>query len=144
LATVVPDSVVAPLGGQERVVCLPERIHPARGGCRGCGCGWRRRIWRLWGTGAEVFARETAALPQGVEGGDVGEEIGTNQLRALAVFSSAARAFDRPSVFGEKVDQHIPVVSLYLDHAAFDGVTGAAFLFESGGEILEFTELERR
>ena len=59
------------------------------------------------------------------------------KLWVLAVFSSAARAFDRPSVFGEKVDQHIPVVSLYLDHAAFDG---AAFLFESGGEILELTE----
>ena len=99
MATVVPDSVVPPLGGQERVVCLPERIHPAGRACRGCGCGWRRPYTAVSGElGAEVFARETTALPQGVEGGDVGEEIGTNQLRALAVFSSDRKSTRRTPV----------------------------------------------
>jgi hypothetical protein len=87
LATVEPDSVVPPLGGQELVVYLPERIHPA--GLRRLRLRLETAVFGASGElGAEVFAREAAALPQGVEGGDVGEEIGTNQLRVLAVSSS--------------------------------------------------------
>ena len=83
LVAVVADSISAE--GQELVVYLPERIHRL-------GAQRLRLETAVYGAsgelGAEVFARETDDLPQGVEGGDVGEEIGTNQLRVLAVATS--------------------------------------------------------
>ena len=50
---------------------------------------------------------------------------------------STARTFDCPPVFGEQIDQHITVVSLYFDYSAFDGATRAALLLEAGSEFLE-------
>ena len=85
LVAVVADSISAE--GQELVVYLPERIH--RLGAQRLRLRLETAVYGASGElGAEVFARETDDLPQGVEGGDVGEEIGTNQLRVLAVATS--------------------------------------------------------
>ena len=45
-------------------------------------------------------------------------------------------------MFGEQVDQHVPVVSLYLDNPAFDRAARAALLLEPGGEFFELLGAE--
>ena len=57
---------------------------------------------------AEVFHREQAGLPQEVESGDVSDEMGTNQLRIVAVESSLGSVLRQlevqPSVFTPQGD----------------------------------------
>ena len=65
---------------------------------------------------AEVFRREQAGLPQEVESGDVSDEMGTNQLRMVAVESSLGSVLRQlevqPSVFTPQGDGVNDVVSI--------------------------------
>ena len=84
-AVVVPDSVVEEVSGFS--VFLPRPID---------GTGDDRLRIRLQATlydaaaevSAEAFGRDGATLPQEVESGDASAEVGTNQLRVLAISSS--------------------------------------------------------
>ena len=113
LATVKPDSVED--GTQELVVYLPERIHPQ--GAQRLRLRLETAVYGASGElSAEVFAREEATLPQEVEGGDVGEDIGTNQLRVVATAASLGAVLGdvqvHPAVFtpqGDGVNKEVEI-----------------------------------
>jgi hypothetical protein len=105
LAAVDPDRVVEEPQGF--VVYLPRPVSPD---------GDQRLRIQLESTiygaaaelAAEVFEREGTDLPQEVEPGDVGPEVGTNQLRVVALVSSLgsvlADVVARPRVFTPQGD----------------------------------------
>ena len=113
LAAVTPDSTVEEARGF--ALYLPERISPDG--------AQRLRLWletAVYGAageiGAEVFERDGVDLPQGVEGSDASEEIGTNQLRVVARASSLgsvlAKVEAQPAVFtpqGDGVNDEVQI-----------------------------------
>ena len=113
LQPVDPDEVVP--GEQGFTVHLPRPLSP-NGDQR-----LRLRLQTaLYGASgalrAEVFRQEQAGLPQEVENGDVSEEVGTNQLRLVAVESSLGSVLRdvtvQPSVFTPQADGVNDVVSI--------------------------------
>lgn len=109
---VAPDSVEEEEGF---AVYLPQRIGPA---------GVRRARLRLetavYGAAgelrAEVFERSGMTLPQGVEAGDVSAEVGTGQLRVVALAESLEAVLGevsvQPAVFtpqGDGVNEQVQI-----------------------------------
>ena len=105
LSAVVPDSVVQESDGF--AVYLPHRID------ENAAPRLRLRLQLSMYDAAgevrgEVFDRAAETLPQTVEPGDVSDEMGTNQLRLLAVASSLGNVLDavevRPESFTPQGD----------------------------------------
>ena len=86
LGVVEPDSIVNEESGF--VVFLPRRLSPE--GDQRLRIGLETVLYDVAGEfGGEVFNRGEQSLLQRVEGGDVSEELGSNQLVVLAAASSA-------------------------------------------------------
>jgi len=99
---------------------------------------------------AEVFRQQEAGLPQEVESGDVSEEVGTNQVRMVAVQSSLGSVLRdvvvQPSVFTPQADGVNDVVS--IGFTLFQLLAGAQVevgIFSLGGQRVweEVLEVQR-
>ena len=88
LAAAEPDSVVEEPGGF--AVYLPERIGPT--GDQRLRLRFETALYDAAGeVTAEAFERSGESIPQAVEPGDVSDDVGTDQLRVLAMASSLER-----------------------------------------------------
>jgi hypothetical protein len=99
---------------------------------------------------AEVFRQQEAGLPQEVESGDVSEEVGTNQVRMVAVQSSLGSVLRdvivQPSVFTPQADGVNDVVS--ISFTLFQLLAGAQVevgIYSLGGQRVweEVLEVQR-
>ena len=87
LVEVEPDSIVAEKNGF--VLFLPRRLSPQ--GNRKLRIGLKAVLYSEAGEfGGEVYNRSEQTLLQKVEGGDVSEDLGSNQLRVIASALSQA------------------------------------------------------
>ena len=105
LAMVEPDSVAAEAEGF--VVFLPQAVQ--RSGADGLRVRFETALFGVADQlNAEVFERDSDSLPQGVEGGDASDEIGTDQLRIVAqsgaVGSVLGQLAIRPAIFTPQGD----------------------------------------
>lgn len=95
LVAVVPDSTVEEEQGF--VVYLPERVSPEK--AQRVRIRLETAVYGVAGElGAEVFARVGDTLPQRVEAGDVSAEVGTNQLRVVALTASLGSVLEQVEV----------------------------------------------
>ena len=113
LATVEPDSVIDE--GSDLAVYLPQAIGPDTSD------ELRLRLeTTVYGASdqlrAEVFARQGDSLPQGVEGGDASDELGTDQLRVLVSSGSLESVLSAvviaPAVFtpqGDAINDQVAI-----------------------------------
>ena len=145
--TVDPDEVV--VEEQGFTVHLPRPLSP-NGDQR-----LRLRLQTaLYGTSgalrAEVFRQEQAGLPQEVESGDVSEEVGTNQLRMVAIEASLGSVLRdvtvEPSVLTPQADGVNDVAS--IGFTLFQLLRGAEVevgVFSLGGQRVweEVLEVQR-
>ena len=111
--TVDPDSVA--VEEQGFTVHLPRPLSP--NGDERLRLRLRTALYGASGAlRAEVFRREQAGLPQEVESGDVSEEMGTNQLRLVAIESSLGSVLRdvtvEPSVLTPQADGVNDVASI--------------------------------
>ena len=99
---------------------------------------------------AEVFRQEQAGLPQEVENGDVSEEVGTNQLRLVALESSLGSVLQdvtvTPPVVTPQGDNINDVAS--ISFTLFQLLQGAEVevgVYDLGGQLLwqEVVEVQR-
>jgi len=113
LVRMAPDSVKEEEEGL--VVYLPQRIGPA--GARRLRLRLETAVYGAAGElGAEVFERSGGTLPQGVEAGEVSAEVGTGQLRVVALAESLESVLGRvevaPAVFtpqGDGVNEQVQI-----------------------------------
>ena len=112
LVRMAPDSVEEEEEGF--AVYLPQRIGPA--GARRLRLRLETAVYGAAGElRAEVFERSGRTLPQGVEAGDVSAEVGTNQLRVVALASLGSvldRVEAKPAVFtpqGDGVNDRVQI-----------------------------------
>ena len=92
LAMAEPDSIVEEASGF--AVYLPRRIEPA--GDRRLRLRFETAMYDAAGQlSAEAFERSGDSIPQAVEPGDVSDEVGTDQLRVLAMASSSTKILSK-------------------------------------------------
>ena len=126
---VTPDSVVAEAGGF--VVYLPQPIQ--RDGVQRLRLRLETALYSAAGEiAAEVFARGQAGFPQLVVAGDVSEEMGTNQLRIVAIAQRSVLAAMEvePAVFtpqGDAVNDEVQIGYTLLKVLGAPEVTVAVF-----------------